>query len=305
LFENPFRKFPLYPGESAWISYRYRVTDHKWGHWFQRAVRVPTQRLSVRLTFPVELDPVVWGLETSTSGQPSPFRTAIQQDDSGDVREFSWSTEEPPLHARYRLEWRFRARSDDDEDPGTTETRQPSEVMQALGIVQRDDPTLLQPCRPFDLPREAEDARRVVAQLQAVIERVSQAHTFGKGVGLAAPQIGIDRAAALVRPLHGQVVVLLNPRVVDESAERVDHYEGCLSFFDVRGLVPRPRSIEVEHETLEGAKRIVCFEDGVARLVAHEIDHLNETLYSDRMTPGATPIPVDEYKKTGQVWDYS
>jgi peptide deformylase len=94
-------------------------------------------------------------------------------------------------------------------------------------------------------------------------------------------------------------------RILNESTDCTEHYEGCLSFFDVRGLVPRARSIEVEHQTLDGAKRIVCFEDGVARLAAHEIDHLNEMLYTDRMTPGTAPIPVDEYKNAGQLWEYS
>jgi peptide deformylase len=305
VFENRLRKFPLYPGDSTWISYRYSVSDTKWGHWFQRAVRFPTQRLSVRLSFPLDLDPVVWGLETSTAAQPCPFRTAIRQDDEADTRVFSWSTEDPPLHARYRLEWTFRSRTaGDEDDPGTTETRQPSEVMRALGIVQRDDPTLCQPCRPFSLPGEADDARRVVAHLQAVVERITCAHNFGKGVGLAAPQIGIDRSAALIRTPEGQSIMLLNPRVIEASDERVEHYEGCLSFFDVRGIVPRSRSIEVEHEALDGTKRITRFEDAVARLVAHEIDHLFGTLYTDRMVPGITPIPVEEYRHSGKAWDY-
>jgi len=58
-------RFPLYPGESAWIEYDYTVSDATWGPWYQRAVRLPTKRLSVSLAFPAELDPVVWGMETS------------------------------------------------------------------------------------------------------------------------------------------------------------------------------------------------------------------------------------------------
>ncbi len=66
LFENQDGRFPLYPGESTTIEYAYTVTDIKWGHWFQRAVRLPTDRLSVQLRFPSELDPVVWGMEMTT-----------------------------------------------------------------------------------------------------------------------------------------------------------------------------------------------------------------------------------------------
>jgi peptide deformylase len=301
-FENEHRHFPLYPGQTMALNYRYRVTDHKWGNWFARAVRVPTQHLEVRLTFPVDLDPVVWGLETSTAAQPLPFPTRIDEHDEGDRRTYSWSTEDPPLHARFRLEWRFRARPEGADVDDQTDGRKPSEIMQSLGIVQADDPDLHQPAKPFDLPAEAEDARRVVGQLQSVAARVTQVHTFGKGIGIAAPQIDIDRAAAIVRPPDGEGIVLINPRVVAESGDVTELYEGCLSFFDVRGLVPRPRSIEVEHQGLDGRKRITCYEDGIARLVAHEIDHLNGMLYTERMRPGDEPIPVEEYKGTGEPW---
>jgi peptide deformylase len=143
-----------------------------------------------------------------------------------------WSTEDPPLHARYRLEWRFRARDTQDAGEHTA-----SETMRALGIVQEGDPILTSPARPFALPEEAEDARRVVAELQSTAARVADVHTFGKGLGIAAPQIGIDRAAAIVRPPGGDTITLLNPRIVEESTQSDEQYEGCLSFFDVRGLV--------------------------------------------------------------------
>nr|WTC07086.1 peptide deformylase [Streptomyces anthocyanicus] len=72
--------------------------------------------------------------------------------------------------------------------------------------------------------------------------RIASVHTFAKGMGIAAPQIGIRRAAAVVQPAEpgAGAIVLLNPRVIAASQETDDPYEGCLSFFDVRGLVPRP-----------------------------------------------------------------
>ena len=67
-------------------------------------------------------------------------------------------------------------------------------------------------------------------------------------MGLAAPQINIGRAAAVIRTPDGETITLLNPRICDESAETDEQYEGCLSFFEVRGMVPRPLAIEVEHQ---------------------------------------------------------
>ncbi len=123
-------------------------------------------------------------------------------------------------------------------------------------------------------------------------------------MGVAAPQIGIDRAAAIVRTASGETITLLNPRVIEESADFDQQYEGCWSFFDVRGMVPRPRVITVEHQDISGQRRITIFEDAVARLVAHEIDHLEGTLYTARMRPGVDIIPVAEYRGTGRSWSY-
>jgi peptide deformylase len=184
------------------------------------------------------------------------------------------------------------------------ETMSPGERMKALGVVQLGDPVLTTEARRFELPGEAEDARRVVAQLVSTLERVSQVHPFSKGMGLAAPQIGISRSAAVVRAPDGDSITLLNPRIIDESAEEDQQYEGCLSFFDVRGMVPRPLEIEVEHQTVDGATRITTFERGTARLVDHEIDHLQGILYRARMQSGADLIPIAEYKGTGRQWAY-
>ncbi|OII66387.1 MULTISPECIES: helix-turn-helix transcriptional regulator [unclassified Streptomyces] len=111
-FENSEGRFPLYPGESVWIEYAYSVGEEQWGRWFQRAVRLPTEHLAVELAFPAALDPAVWGTETSMTAEAAPLRTAPVQREADGKRIFSWSTSTPALHARYRLEWRFRARSE-------------------------------------------------------------------------------------------------------------------------------------------------------------------------------------------------
>lgn len=180
----------------------------------------------------------------------------------------------------------------------------PAARMRSLDIVQEGDAILSEVARPFDLPAEADDARRVVGRLVSSLERVAQVHSFAKGMGLAAPQIVIGRAAAVIRTPEGETVTLLNPQVCDESAEADEQYEGCLSFFDVRGRVGRPLSVEVEHQDVDGRTRITTFEYGIARLVCHEVDHLFGRLYRSRMRPGVEPIPVSVYKGTGQQWTY-
>jgi peptide deformylase len=312
LFANEHGQFPLYPGERTTISYAYTVGEEKWGQWFQRAVRLPTRKLTVRLNFPVEFEPQVWGVETSLAAEV-PVRTPLERHNEGDRAIFEWSTDQPALNARYRLEWRFRgagAPAYDDKAPleaaPVVPEQRASRRMRGIGIVQRGSDLLRQRAQHFQLPREEAAAREVIDKLLGTLERLASLHDFSKGVGLAAPQIGLPVAAAVVRPpdQDAEPVVLLNPRVVGESCETDERYEGCLSFFDYRGLVARPLRLDVEHARYDGTRVTTSFEQATARLVSHEIDHLEGRLYVDRMASSAPLVPVSEYQHAGQPWAY-
>ncbi|MEU6401270.1 peptide deformylase [Streptomyces sp. NPDC046985] len=181
----------------------------------------------------------------------------------------------------------------------------PSQQMRDLGVVQRGAGILAEPARAFDLPAERNEAERIIDELFAAMERIGQVHPFAKGMGIAAPQIGIGRAVAVVLPAaDAPAIVLLNPKITDRSDETDEQYEGCLSFFDVRGHVPRPLEITVESTGLIGEAVTTVYERGLARLVHHEIDHLEGLLYTARMRPNVAPIPVEEYRQTGRAWAY-
>jgi peptide deformylase len=318
LFANDQGQFPLYPGERTTIEYAYTVGEEKWGQWFQRAVRLPTRHLTVRLDFPVEFEPQVWGVETSLAAEV-PVRTPLERHNEAGRAIFEWSTDAPLLNARYRLEWRFRGASAphyDETAPALTEAvngyaaavpeQRASQRMRGIGIVQRGNDLLRQRARHFQLPREEQSAQDAVTSLLTTLRRLEALHDFSKGVGLAAPQIGLPAAAAVVRPpdRDAEPVVLLNPRMVGESEDTDEQYEGCLSFFDYRGLVVRPLWIEVEHARYDGTRMITSFEQAMARLVSHEIDHLEGRLYVDRMAADAALVPTSEYHQTGQPWVY-
>jgi len=109
LLESPQAQFPLYPGERTWIHYSYTISHDQWGRWFQRAVRLPTRRLSVRLALPTQLQPTVWGTEISYTAGRLPLPAPMQRSELDDLSVYDWATEHPPLNIRYRFEWRFRA----------------------------------------------------------------------------------------------------------------------------------------------------------------------------------------------------
>jgi peptide deformylase len=303
LFANEHGQFPLYPGERTTIEYAYTVGEEKWGQWFQRAVRLPTRHLTVRLDFPAEFEPQVWGFETSLAADV-PVRNPVERRVEAGRALFEWSTDAPLLNARYRLEWSFRGAGAPSYEARAQQRA--SARMRGIGIVQRGSDVLRQPARHFQLPREEAEAREAVTGLLSTLERLESVHDFSKGVGLSAPQIGLSGAAAVVRPPDrgAEPVVLLNPRIVGESRDTDEQYEGCLSFFDYRGLVARTLRIEVEHARFDGARVITSFEQAMARLVSHEIDHLEGRLYVDRMNAESPLVPVEDYQYAGQPWRY-
>jgi len=96
-------------------------------------------RPRIRLVIPAALDPVVWSTETSTTAEAVALRTPSTCTEQGDDVVFGWATDEPPMGARYRLEWRFRAR---DDDQPSVALHTASNRMRAAGITQHGTPIL-------------------------------------------------------------------------------------------------------------------------------------------------------------------
>jgi peptide deformylase len=174
-----------------------------------------------------------------------------------------------------------------------------------LGIRQKGDPVLRQQCEPFDLPRERAEAVALWGQLRRHIDQLQQIYPFAKGVGLAAPQIGIARAMSIARPPQGaDDIALINPTLLWQSDDQDEKYEGCLSFFDVRVPVPRPLAIRVQLTTLDGQPVEHTYDRSLARLILHEIDHLHGTLARDLVPQSARVMPLAEYEGGTRQWEY-
>ena len=130
-----------------------------------------------------------------------------------------------------------------------------------------------------------------IDRLEACLRASLQASE--RGVGLAAPQVGISARAIVVmigaRTDSPRVEFFVNPRIVQRSDDLTLDYEGCLSVPDVCGLVRRNRSVVVEHGMIEGATRRLEVSGFDARIFQHEIDHLDGVLYIDRVEGGLQP----------------
>jgi peptide deformylase len=139
------------------------------------------------------------------------------------------------------------------------------------------------------------------AAIQQLIEAMRETMRQAPGVGLAAPQIGESIQLAVIEdreeylkgippeflqerrrgavPFH----VIINPEIFIEERSTVEHVEGCLSLSGFAALVPRARSVKVRCLDHRGDEVVIRAEGWHARILQHEIDHLQGRLYIDRM----------------------
>lgn len=111
-----------------------------------------------------------------------------------------------------------------------------------------------------------------------------------KGVGLAAPQVGINKRLMVYNPTGKSSsflsqVVMVNPKIVDCSDKQVVALEGCLSFPGIAAKVRRHEWVRVEAFKPGGKKIKLKLEGWQARIFQHEYDHLDGIVFIDRMDP--------------------
>ncbi|MFA6600392.1 MAG: peptide deformylase [Candidatus Omnitrophota bacterium] len=127
-----------------------------------------------------------------------------------------------------------------------------------------------------------------------------------EGVGLAANQVGKDLAVAViecksnVRYPEEDTIPLefyLNPVIIDYSEEKINGWEGCLSIPGYRGLVARSASVTFEAVDSSGESVRRTVSGFWARVLQHEVDHLNGLFYMDRMADLQNWVHLDEFNK--------
>jgi peptide deformylase len=144
------------------------------------------------------------------------------------------------------------------------------------------------PTRDLTFPPKKELLRLVANMLDTV--------RHADGVGLAAPQVGQDLNMALIYLEEAGVppFVIINPAITKRSKETTQMEEGCLSMPGVFGQVTRPKKITIEAYDIEGKHFTLTDDTFLARVLQHEIDHLNKTLIIDKfdkVTQGQHLLP--------------
>ena len=145
-------------------------------------------------------------------------------------------------------------------------------------IRQYPDPVLRMqapPVEEFD-----DDLRRLVARMGELMKDAN-------GVGLAATQVGVLRRVFVFAPEEDQVAALVNPEIVRRSDEAETEDEGCLSIQGVTMPVERSMTVRIEGRDENGDEVGYDLEGTPARIVQHELDHLDGKLILNRTTPEA------------------
>jgi peptide deformylase len=149
--------------------------------------------------------------------------------------------------------------------------------MAVLPIRLYPDPVLRVPC---PLVETFDDA------LKKLAADMAETMYAAPGVGLAAPQVGVEARLAVVDitvgEKKGRLFTFVNPKIVEEEGREVDA-EGCLSIPGFSDKVPRPKKIRVEAQNLEGEPFTLEAEGFFARAICHEVDHLHGILFVDHL----------------------
>jgi peptide deformylase len=125
-----------------------------------------------------------------------------------------------------------------------------------------------------------------------LIEDLKDSMNHYGGIGIAAPQVGIDLKVALIElaapnrygeEIHLPLTVFVNPKISYLSDDLQGFWEGCLSVPGLRGYVERPKKIRVDYLSVSGEAEEIVAEGFLATVLQHELDHLEGILYIDRI----------------------
>jgi peptide deformylase len=147
-----------------------------------------------------------------------------------------------------------------------------------LKIVKYPDPVLSRPGEPVS---------EFNAELRKLIDDMFETTYAEKGIGLAAPQVGVSKRLTVIDLSSGKnpkdKLVLINPEIISSDG-RVYEEEGCLSFPDIREKVVRKAQVRIRAQDEKGKWFEMDGDDLLARCMQHEIDHLDGMLFIFRMS---------------------
>jgi peptide deformylase len=148
-----------------------------------------------------------------------------------------------------------------------------------LPLLLAPDPRLKAKTRPVAAPDRA--------MIRSILPRMLATMYAAPGIGLAAPQVGLDLRFAVIdlQPDEKPApITLINPRIERKSREEVTREEGCLSLPGHYAEVTRPERVVVQYEDLDGQPQTIEADGLLSTCLQHEIDHLDGILFVDHLS---------------------
>lgn len=156
--------------------------------------------------------------------------------------------------------------------------------MTIFSIRKFGDPVLRQPAKKI----EASDK-----ELEQLVASMAETMYAAPGLGLAANQIGILKQVFVFDEGSG-LMAYMNPEIIEAEGE-IEEDEGCLSVASIQVPVKRYEKIKVRAQTLDGEEHIIEAEGFTARILQHEIDHLNGKIILDRLSETDRRRAIQEF----------
>ena len=165
-----------------------------------------------------------------------------------------------------------------------------------LQIIHHGHPLLDKVAKPIEFP--------LSQQHHLLIQELMALMLHKNGVGIAAPQVGQSQQIIIVASKPNlrypnapsmEPLVMINPKITNASDESILDWEGCLSVPGLRGQVARSQTIDVTFYDLEGQEQRHQYNGFIARIVQHEVDHLNGKVFLDRLHSSQSILTEDQY----------
>lgn len=138
------------------------------------------------------------------------------------------------------------------------------------------------------LRKETEEIGTIDDSIREIVSNMFETMYAAEGIGLAAPQIGQSIRLFVVdlKPIDESETkrVFINPKIYEYAKETDDMEEGCLSIPTVREVVTRPTRIRIRYQDIEGKQFDEEVDEYLARVIQHEYDHLEKTLFTDHLS---------------------
>ena len=131
------------------------------------------------------------------------------------------------------------------------------------------------------LRKKSKTVDKITPRILEILDDMAETMYSAKGLGLAAPQIGVLRRMAVIDVGDG-LIELINPEIIKSEGQQREE-EGCLSLPEQQGFVIRPAKMTIKAQNRDGKEFTLTGEGVLARAFSHELDHLDGVLFSDKM----------------------